>query len=132
MTAELITALIKAQAEIEQPKKNATNPHFKNKFADLGECMDCIREPLRKNGLVLMQLVQGADLVTTLYHTSGQSISSTYPLAPAQPTPQGIGSAITYARRYTYAGVCGIATECKCSLRTSGSDTCRVRGQGAS
>lgn len=108
---ELISALVKAQAEIKQPKKNSVNPHFKNKFADLGECMDCVREPLNKNGLVISQLVIGADLHTTLLHTSGQFLTSVYPLNPAQATPQGVGSAITYARRYALCAMLGLVAD---------------------
>lgn len=108
---ELVSALIKAQAEIKQPKKNSVNPHFKNKFADLGECMDAVREPLNKHGLVVMQLVTGPDLHTTLMHTSGQFITSTYPLNPAQQTPQGVGSAITYARRYALCAMLGLVAD---------------------
>jgi hypothetical protein len=110
-TKELIAALIKAQAEVKQPKKNSVNPHFKSKFADLGECFDCVREPLNKNGLVISQLVVGDALHTILLHTSGQWLTSVYPLVSAQQTPQGIGSAITYARRYALCAMLGLVAD---------------------
>lgn len=102
----LVAALVKAQQSIEQPLKNAENPAFKSggkamQFANLGACLDSIRKPLNDNGLQLVQTVDGAFLVSTLWHVSGQSISSSYPL-PIKPesTPQAIGGMITYARRY--------------------------------
>lgn len=106
----LVTALLAAQAEIQQPKKNSVNPHFKSKFADLGECFDCVREPLRKHGLIVSQLVDGHFLTTMLMHSSGQYIASQHPL-PAEGTPQQLGSAITYARRYALCAMLGLVAE---------------------
>lgn len=113
---KLITALVSAQADIRQPVKNATNPHFKNKFADLGECFDCVRAPLAKHGLVVTQLVQTMAngevpyLETKLLHSSGQNISSDYPL-PKDATPQQMGSAITYAKRYALCAMLGLVAD---------------------
>ncbi len=108
---DLVAALIEAQKQIKQPKKTCVNPHFKSKFADLEACMDCLREPLAANGLAVPQLVIGDQLVTTLVHVSGQCISSTYPLINPAGTPQGMGSAITYARRYALCAMFNIVAE---------------------
>ena len=43
---ELATALAKAQGELESASKNALNPHFKNKYADLASVWDAARAPL--------------------------------------------------------------------------------------
>ncbi len=108
---EIAAALAKAQASMKNAVLNKVNPHFKSKFADLGDCMDCLREPLQANGLAVPQLVIGAELHTTLMHVSGQYIVSIYPLAPVADTPQGMGSAITYARRYALCAMFGLVGE---------------------
>lgn len=108
---DLVAAMLSAQRVIKQPKKNATNPHFKNKFADLEACMDCLREPLAANGLTVPQLVVGEELHTVLMHTSGQWIKSVYPLVNVAGTPQGMGSCITYARRYALCAMFNLVAE---------------------
>ena len=66
----IYTALMNAQGEMGPVLKNATNPHLKSKYADLGSVIETITEPLHKNGLVFTQLIQsspdGAELVTML------------------------------------------------------------------
>ena len=106
----LLTALLKAKIELPDPVKNARNPHFKNQFADLGQVMDCLEEPLARNGLVLTQTLTAADtLVTTLWHAeSGESLSSEMKLHMTKMDPQGQGSAITYARRYAAKAMFGM------------------------
>lgn len=106
----LLNALLKAKVELPDPVKNAKNPHFKNQFADLGQVMDCLEEPLSRNGLVLTQTLTAADtLVTTLWHCeSGESLSSEMKLHMTKMDPQGQGSAITYARRYAAKAMFGM------------------------
>ena len=108
----LLAALAKARAEMPDPKKNAANPHLKNKFADLGEVMDCIETPLANNGLMVTQTLadpQPGVLVTTLWHVeSGEHLTSSLPLLPAKYDPQAQGSAITYARRYALKAMFGM------------------------
>lgn len=112
---ELATALAKAQAEMKNATLNKVNPHFKSKYADLAEIIDTTREVLAKNGLSIVQLLKrdefGSFLQTMLLHTSGQSITSDYPLPAAADKPQIYGSALTYARRYSHAAICNIAAE---------------------
>lgn len=107
---ELATALAKAQGDIKNAVVNKTNPHFKNKYADLSSVRDSIQAPLAKNGLAYTQVMEirenGMVLVTTLWHTSGQWIASEYPL-PATARPQEMGSALTYARRYSLSAIVG-------------------------
>ena len=51
-------------------------------------------------------------LFTTLYHTSGQYIISEYPVIPVQKNnPQHYGSALTYAKRYSFSALLGLASE---------------------
>jgi hypothetical protein len=111
---ELLKALHAALSEMQDPKKNASNPHFKNKYADLGACLDSIEGPLHKHGLVLTQQIafdQGLDfLETKLWHVdSGQCLESRAQLKPEKQTPQGVGSAISYMRRYSIKSLFGLA-----------------------
>ena len=108
-------ALAKAQAEIENPLKDSTNPHFKSGYADLANVLEVCREPLSKNGLSITQpLFFEADkifLATILSHTSGQWIKSFIPLPIQKPGSQEIGSCITYMRRYSLSALVGVFQE---------------------
>lgn len=112
---ELAAALSKAQGAMENATLNKINPHFKSKYADLSSVIDASRAPLSANGLSVVQTMQfterGMVLRTTLMHASGQFISSEYPL-PATQRPHEMGSALTYARRYSFAAlICNSADE---------------------
>lgn len=112
---ELATAMAKAQAEIKAALKDSKNPHFKSSYADLTSVWDACRTALTKNGLSVVQIpnFEGDEvwLETMLLHASGESISGRYPLRPQQQTPQGYGSALTYARRYSLAAMVGVVAD---------------------
>jgi len=112
---ELATAMAKAQAEIKAALKDSKNPHFKSSYADLTSVWDACRTALTKNGLSVVQNpnYEGDEewLETRLLHASGESISGRYPLRPQQQTPQGYGSALTYARRYSLAAMVGVVAD---------------------
>lgn len=113
---DLSVALCKAQGELGHATKAATNPHFKSRYADLQAIVDASRSILAKHGLAVIhgcESTEGKIVTVTcrLIHTSGQWIESSLALQPTKPDPQGIGSAITYGRRYTLASIVGIATE---------------------
>ncbi|MCE9567644.1 MAG: ERF family protein [Planctomycetes bacterium] len=113
---ELAEALAKAQGKMQNAKKDSTNPHFKSNYADLAAIVTALRIPLSENSLTYVQttLVDEAGnvtLVTTLAHKSGQWVRSYYPVRPVQANPQGFGSALTYARRYSLAAIAGVAAE---------------------
>lgn len=111
--SELAAALVKAQAAMEGAKKDSTNLHFKASYADLASVWDAIRGPLTSNGLAIMQWPRvvegGVEVHTVLIHSSGQSIRDTLWMPCAQMTPHGVGSAITYARRYALMSLAGVA-----------------------
>lgn len=113
---ELVSALAKAQGEIMPAIKDSLNPHFKSKYADLNSVWSACREPLSKNGLAIVQTM-GKDesgqisLLTTLAHSSGQWIKSRMPIITNKMDPQGIGSALTYYRRYSLSAIVGISTD---------------------
>lgn len=110
---ELMTALAKAQAQMKNPGFDATNPHFKNKYASLAAVRDAVLPVLTAHGLALTQLVstEGDQVVctTVLWHSSGQYLGSTLHLPAARNDAQGYGSAITYARRYSLMALCCVA-----------------------
>ena len=114
---ELASALARFQAEVKPAIKGSTNPYFKSKYADLQACWDAAREPLTKNGLSLVQgcrFSEGGDVVTIetrLMHSSGQWIENSLTMKPAKADPQGIGSCITYGRRYSMGSTLGLVTE---------------------
>lgn len=113
---ELATALSKAQGEMSAAKKDTTNPFFKSKYADLSSVWDAARTPLTKNGLSVVQTTNPTDgksmeLVTTLIHSSGQWIKGTMVMLPTKQDPQGMGSCLTYMRRYALSAILGISQE---------------------
>lgn len=112
---DLATAMAKAQAEMENATKNAANPHFKSRYADLAEVLNTVRPVFAKFGLSLIQFPTFSDGVahveTLLMHESGEWISETISAPVSKQDAQGVGSAITYLRRYSAAAVAGIAQE---------------------
>jgi ERF superfamily protein len=111
--SELATALAKAQLRIEGATKDGLNPHFRSKYATLASVWDAARTPLGENGLSVVQgtSAEGAavKITTMLLHSSGQWIKDTLTITAQQDTPQGIGSAISYGRRYGLSSMVGIS-----------------------
>lgn len=111
--AALAKALSAAQGEIKGALKDSLNPHFRSKYADLSSVWEVARPVLAKNGLSVIQTTrldgERVVLVTTLAHQTGEWMRGEYPLEPVKRDPQGYGSAMTYARRYTLAAALGIA-----------------------
>lgn len=110
---ELAAALAKAQGEITSAIEDKTNPHFKSSYASLNSVWGACRLPLSRNGLAVIQNMTGSNdqliLITTLAHSSGQWVKSILPITSAKATPQALGSAITYMRRYSLAALVGVA-----------------------
>lgn len=113
--AALAAALAKAQGMMSHASKDAQNPHFKSRYADLAAVWSAVREPLSANGLSVVQTVAQGDgtvgVRSLLLHASGEWICSVLEMPVAQKTPQGYGSALTYARRYALAALVGIAQD---------------------
>jgi len=112
---ELSSALVEAQKQMGAAKKGATNPFFKSTFANLGNIIEAIKDPLLSNGICYVQTVESEDgknyLRTSLIHKSGQSLSGRMLIKPTKDDMQGIGSAITYARRYGLQAIVGLPAE---------------------
>ena len=111
---DLATALCLAQAEMGGAIKDSNNTFFKSSYADLTSVIKVIKEPFSKYGLSFVQLPvtsaggNGVGVSTMLMHKSGQWLQSEYLLPMDKVTPQGAGSAITYARRYALQSLVGI------------------------
>ena len=110
--AALAAALVKAQSAMGGAKKDSTNPHFKTAYADLASVWDACRAPLANAGLSIVQLVSSdptrAIIETILAHSSGEWVSSTLAVPLTKADAQGLGSAITYGRRYALAAIVGV------------------------
>lgn len=110
---DLFAALSVAQGEMRGALKDADNPFFRSRYADLESVWEACRGPLSRNGLSVVQTtefdpVAGICVVTTLGHSSGQWIRGTLPTMAVKQDPQGIGSSISYSRRYALAAIVGI------------------------
>jgi hypothetical protein len=82
------------------------------KYATLGAVLEEIRPKLATQGLVLSQSPTDIGVITTVFHSSGQWLR--FPpllIRPAGGTPQNMGSAISYARRYQLLSICNLATD---------------------
>lgn len=114
---QLTGALVKARPAFKPLTPDKTNPHFKNRYASLDQCISVTVDALGKNGLVVTQWLEpGPDghmgMTTQVQHVSGEFMRSTSYLPISQPgNPQAAGSAITYARRYAYCAALGLAPD---------------------
>lgn len=117
---KILPAYKKALDEMGKLKKNASNPHFKSKYADLASVTETIDDPLSTNGLFHLEggscVFQDGEwqavLVARIIHAaSGQWVENTCALPLTKADAQGGGSAFTYARRYALQGLCGLAPE---------------------
>jgi len=111
----LADALAKAQSEMGGAIKGSDNPFFKSKFADLSSVIKVIKEPFAKHGLSYAQFPITADgkagVETILMHKDGGWISSEFLVPLSKQDAQGVGSCLTYARRYALQAMAGIPSE---------------------
>jgi len=109
-------AFVAAKRQFAPALKTATNPHFKSRYADLAGCMEAVNEALLDQGIALYQETSedstGVTVETVFLHESGETFRGGKLHVPAsKQDPQGYGSALTYARRYSVMAACGIAAE---------------------
>ena len=112
----IATALLKAKSTFGPALKDKTNPAFKSKYADLSACLDAVSQPCIDAGIVLYQETSedatGVTVETVFLHETGESLRCGKLHVPAsKQDPQGYGSALTYARRYSLMTACGMAPE---------------------
>mgnify|MGYP003152097616 FL=1 len=111
---ELIDALVKAQSEMTHGLATGVNPHFKSEYAPLDEVIRAVKKPLNDNGIFFLQKVYLADngqCVETEFHGHGAVVKGgkVYVIADKK-TPQGYGSSLSYAKRYSLQTACGLPT----------------------
>jgi len=113
---KIAAAFVKAQKAFGPALKSSTNPHFKSRYADLSACVEAVVDALNNNGIGLVQRcydnANGVMVETVFVHESGEVLECGILQVPAsKQDPQGYGSALTYARRYSLMAACGIAPE---------------------
>lgn len=113
---KIASAFIKAKKAFSPALKDKTNPAFRSKYADLGACLEAVNDALLENGIAVYQETHedatGVTVETVMLHESGESLrSGKFHVPAAKQDPQGYGSALTYARRYSLMTACGIAPE---------------------
>ncbi len=114
---EITAALVAVAIKIQDPTRDKTNPHFKSTYVTLDAVIQATRALLAENNIVVVQSPGTSDMglaVTTrlLHSKSGQWIEDTLtmPLG-GNPTAQSVGSAITYARRYSLQSMLNLGAE---------------------
>ena len=113
---DLAAALSKAQGKFTAVAKSSDNPFFKSKYAALPEVVLAAAPILSEQGLALTQWIghneAGQDILTTyLLHSTGQYLCDVMILRLTKQDAQGLGSAVTYARRYSYMAVLGLVAD---------------------
>jgi len=111
---KLTEALAKAQGQMKNAKLNKVNPHFKSKYADLAEIIDTVLKPLSDAGIAFIHRtdIQGDLLICICELWKGEDvIASHYPVGPTNLPPQKMGSALTYAKRYTLSSITGVSAD---------------------
>lgn len=112
---KLTAALAKAQLAFKTIKKESDNPFFKSKYSDLASLIDATRGGLAENGLAVMQFAQSNEKTVTvstmLSHSSDEFVAHDLVMPVSKMDAHGIGSAITYGRRYSYQSILSIAGE---------------------
>lgn len=109
-------ALAMAQSELQNVTMNRVNPHFRSRYADLAAVRDAVVPIFAKHGLAIVQGPTvipdiGFVLETMVIHKEGGTFSFYWPLPTNIDKPQAVASAVTYARRISYASVAAIAGE---------------------
>lgn len=121
MKDNLINALLKARAEISNPKKDGINSFFKSpsspkgsKYATLEAVIEAVKQPLLDNGVLFQQesrQVEGGIAVETIFYGHGDSLATGAVFVPAANSAHAYGSAMTYSRRYSLAMACGVGSD---------------------
>ena len=113
---KIAAAFVAAKKAFAPALKTSTNPHFRNRYVDLAGCLEAVNDALLENGIAVYQetfeVPDGVCVETCFLHESGETLRMGKLHVPAaKHDPQGYGSALTYARRYSLMAACGIAAE---------------------
>ena len=110
-------ALIKAQSQMQGISKEGKNPAFRSKYVTLDSILDTLRPILTSNGLMLTQGstppwgVEAITVESRIIHTSGEWIATTVTIPVTKPDAHGLGSALTYGRRYSVSALLAISAD---------------------
>jgi len=105
----IVKGMIKAKTTIGNViKETGMNPHLKNRHVELDHLLQKINPVLQENQMFLFQLPTGRELINRLEHENGEYLQWSYELSPVGSDPQKVGSAITYARRYSIFGLLSV------------------------
>ena len=111
--SKIAIAICKAQAQMGAAIKGAENPFFKSSYASLESVIEVVKPAFTANDLSYLQFPISTDtsagVTTRIMHSSGEWLESSF-LIPCKPDAHGMGSAITYSRRYCLMSVAGIPT----------------------
>jgi hypothetical protein len=113
---KIAAAFVAAKRKFAPALKTETNSHFRNRYVDLAGCLEAVNDALLENGIAVYQetfeVPDGVCVETCFLHESGETLRMGKLHVPAaKHDPQGYGSALTYARRYSLMAACGIAAE---------------------
>jgi hypothetical protein len=113
MSSKTIHAkILAAKQSMGVISKNAENPHFRKKYADLAGILDVVEPALAEQGLLLLQPVEGGHVHTIIVDTeTGDTVVSAMAIPDSITDPQKLGSCITYFRRYTLTSLLGLKVE---------------------
>jgi hypothetical protein len=108
---EVFSAFFSAKGELKTSiKPDKQNPHFKSDYITLDSLLKKVDPVCQKYGIGIMQFPTGIGLVTLIFHEkSGEYISSYYELVLDKKNAQGVGSALTYAKRQTIQALFGLS-----------------------
>jgi hypothetical protein len=112
--AKIATALVEAHKAFKPVSQSGTNPHLRSKYSTIADYLNAVQGALLSNGICISQSVSktevGIAVTTKLIHVSGEYLESDACVLPVEkPNAQAVGSAISYARRYSLASFLGIA-----------------------
>ena len=113
---QIAEALVSAQKEIKFAVKDSTNPHYKSKYANINSVIDAVKAPLNNNNIAILQSLSPSDdgklhLTTRLIHSSGEWIEDTAVCPLQKQDAQGLGSAVSYIRRYSLSAFLSIYSD---------------------
>lgn len=112
MNKDFLLAYSKLLQSINAIKKESDNPFYKSKYADLNTIFDEVKQKISENGFVLLQNVENMNLRTRIVHIeTREMLESVFSLVTDKLDMQRLGSAVTYARRYSLLPMLNIEVE---------------------
>ena len=134
--SKIATALVEAHKAFKPVAQSGVNPHLRSKYSTIADYLNAVQGALLNNGIVISQSVSktevGIAVTTILIHTSGEYLESDACVLPVEKSnAQAVGSAISYARRYSLAAFLGIAAGTEDDDGTAASKTTQQKASPA-